>query len=123
MNYSSSPKAPLFRDPIYDGSADPTIIWNGEEKEWWIIYTNRRANIQCEGVSWVHGTDLGIASSSDGGKTWNYRGVIQGLDFEKGRNTFWASEVLYHGGIYHMYVSYIQGVPSEWKGHKRQIIH
>ena len=24
--------APLFRDPIYDGPTDPTIIWNKEEK-------------------------------------------------------------------------------------------
>ena len=22
------PQAPLFRDPIYDGAADPVIIWN-----------------------------------------------------------------------------------------------
>jgi hypothetical protein len=117
------PKAPLFRDPIYDGAADPTIIWNREAKEWWIIYTNRRANVECHKNAWVHGTDLGIASSSDGGKNWNYRGVIQGLDFENGRNTFWAPEILWHDGLYHMYVSYIQGVPYDWEGHKRQIVH
>lgn len=26
------PEAPLFRDPIYDGAADPSIIWNSMEK-------------------------------------------------------------------------------------------
>ena len=39
-----TPNAPLFRDPIYDGAADPTIIWNPKEKAWWIFYTNRRAS-------------------------------------------------------------------------------
>ena len=23
---------PLFRDPVYDGAADPTVIWNRNEK-------------------------------------------------------------------------------------------
>jgi hypothetical protein len=123
MKKANVPHSPLFRDPIFDGAADPTIIWNRKEENWWIIYTNRRATAQCAGVAWVHGTDLGIASSSDDGQTWNYRGVIEGLDFEKGRNTFWAPEVIYHAGIYHMYVSYIQGVPNKWEGYKRHIIH
>jgi hypothetical protein len=117
------PNAPLFRDPIYDGAADPVIIWNTVAKEWWLIYTNRRAAVECQKNAWVHGTDLGIASSSDGGKSWTYRGVIEGLDFERGRNTFWAPEIIWNEGLYHMYVSYIQGVPTDWSGHKRKIIH
>ncbi|MDQ0877732.1 hypothetical protein QFZ77_006391 [Paenibacillus sp. V4I3] len=36
-------KTPLYRDPIYDGAADPVVIWNREAKEWWKIYANRRA--------------------------------------------------------------------------------
>jgi hypothetical protein len=117
------PNAPLFRDPIYDGAADPVIIWNTVAKEWWLIYTNRRAAVECQNNAWVHGTDLGIASTSDGGKSWTYRGVIEGLDFERGRNTFWAPEIIWNEGLYHMYVSYIQGVPTDWSGHKRKIIH
>jgi hypothetical protein len=117
------PKAPLFRDPIFDGAADPAIIWNLEEKEWWMIYTNRRANVECQKNAWVHGTDIGVASSSDGGMNWKYRGVLKGLDFERGRNTFWAPEILMYEGLYHMYVSYIQGVPDDWPGHKRNILH
>lgn len=123
MKQSKYPNAPLFRDPIFDGAADPVLIWNREAKEWWIIYTNRRANVECQKNAWVHGTDLGIASSSDGGIKWNYRGVLEGLNFEKGRNTFWAPEIIWHDGLYHMYVSYIQGVPYDWSGHKREIIH
>ncbi|QKS69760.1 glycosyl hydrolase [Paenalkalicoccus suaedae] len=117
------PASPLFRDPIFDGAADPTIIWNHHEQSWWIVYTNRRATAHGQGVAWVHGTDLGVASSTDNGQTWTYRGVLEGLDVEWGRNTFWAPEIIYHHGTYHMYVSYIQGVPVKWEGHKRQIIH
>lgn len=122
MNNTLLPNAPLFRDPIYDGAADPTIIWNRQENSWWIFYTNRRATAPGPGVAWVHGTDIGIASSSDGGRSWIYRGIAQGLEFENGRNTFWAPEVIYHDGIYHMYVSYIQGIPDSW-AHSRDIIH
>jgi hypothetical protein len=115
-------RGPLFRDPIFDGAADPTVIWNRGEKAWWILYTNRRANVACEGVTWVHGTDIGIASSADGGGTWLYRGILEGLQYEPGRNTYWAPEVLWHEGLYHMYVSYVPGVPRDWKW-PRYILH
>src|SRR5512139_3120877 len=60
-------KKPLFRDPIYDGAADPVVIWNKQQKKWWMLYTNRRANIiDSTGVQWVHGTRIGIAESVDG---------------------------------------------------------
>ena len=116
------PQAPLFRDPIHDGAADPTIVWNREEQAWWLLYTNRRANVECPGLSWAHGTDIGIASSDDGGKTWIYRGILQGLETGHGRNTYWAPEILWHDGLYHMYVSYIRGVPDTWNG-LRHIMH
>jgi hypothetical protein len=115
------PPAPLFRDPIYDGAADPTIIWNRQEQAWWLLYTNRRANVECQGVAWVHGTDIGIASSSDG-HAWRYRGILEGLNFERGRNTFWAPEVIWHDDVYHMYVSYITGIHHDWSG-TRTIVH
>ena len=47
------PEAPLFRDPIYDGAADPSIIWNSMEKTWWIFYTNRRAFSPKSGIEYV----------------------------------------------------------------------
>lgn len=117
-----TPPAPLFRDPIYDGAADPTVIWNVAERSWWMLYTNRRANVVCRGMSWVHGTDIGVASSTDQGRTWRYRGVLSGLEFEPGRNTFWAPEVIRHGDLYHMYLSYVPGVPHDWSG-TRSILH
>src|ERR1700755_2995738 len=67
---------PLFRDPVYDGAADPTLIWNPKVKKWWMFYTNRRANVpDLKGVTWVHGTPIGIAESADGGATWKYVGT------------------------------------------------
>jgi hypothetical protein len=116
------PNAPLFRDPIYDGAADPTLIWNREEQSWWMIYTNRRATVEVTGYTWIHGTDLGVASSTDGGRSWLYRGTLNGLEFEKGRNTYWAPEIIYHDGIYHMYCSYVRGIPEHWN-YPRHIVH
>ena len=114
--------APLFRDPIFDGPTDPTVIYNREEKSWWMIYTSRRANVPCHDVSWVHGTDLGVASSTDNGQSWLYRGTLNLEAIEHGRNTFWAPEVLWHEGTYHMFVSYITGVPTNWN-YGRRILH
>ncbi len=114
--------APLFRDPIFDGPTDPTLIYNRYEKNWWIIYTQRRANVPCHNVSWVHGTDLGVASSADHGQNWLYRGTLSLEAIEPGRNTFWAPEVLFARGCYHMFVSYITGVPDQWVG-ARHILH
>lgn len=116
------PNAPLFRDPIYDGAADPTVIYNRNTQSWWIVYTNRVTTSPLDGVEWVHGTDLGVAESTDGGRTWVYRGILNGLCYEKGRNTYWAPEIVYNDGIYHMYVSYVRGVPSDWN-HERFILH
>lgn len=36
---------PLFRDPIFDGAADPTIIWNKNEKKWFMFYWNIKTGI------------------------------------------------------------------------------
>ncbi|MCK7531938.1 MAG: hypothetical protein MZV63_13415 [Marinilabiliales bacterium] len=81
-----TPPAPLYRDPVFDGAADPSLVWNDKERAWWVFYTNRRANAPDaqDGVRWCHGTDIGIASSTDGGLTWTYRGTAKGLEFEAG---------------------------------------
>ena len=114
--------APLYRDPIHDGAADPTVVWHRGERAWWLVYTSRRANVDSPGVAYCHGSDIGVASSADGGATWRYRGTMRGLEWEPGRNTFWAPEILWHAGLYHMYVSYVPGVPHDWSG-SRHILH
>ena len=40
----AAPK-PLYRDPVYDGAADPTVMWNPQTSSWFMFYTNRRANM------------------------------------------------------------------------------
>jgi len=91
--------APLFRDPVTDGAADPVLIWNREEKKWWMLYSQRRANAEAPDVAFCYGTDIGIASGENNGQTWVYRGTLN-LEFEPGRNTFWAPDIVYHDGVY-----------------------
>src|ERR1035441_558895 len=43
-NAANSAKAapkPLYRDPVHDGAADPSLIWNRADKKWMMFYTNR----------------------------------------------------------------------------------
>ena len=112
---------PLYRDPVYDGAADPVIIWNKQEKKWFMFYTNRRAKAEgLDGVTWVHGTRIGIAESTDGGATWQYRDTCNiPSPFTE---THWAPEVIEHDGTYHMYLSYVPGIFTNWE-HPRHIIH
>lgn len=113
--------APLFRDPVYDGAADPVMVYNKAKKEWWMFYTQRRANVQSANVAFCYGTSIGIATSDDHGQSWTYKGIAE-LEFETGLNTFWAPDIIYDNGLYHMFVVYIRGVRNDWGGKKR-IIH
>lgn len=113
---------PLFCDPIHDGAADPVVIYNDLTDTHFMFYTARRADLPEEGVKWVHGTDIGIAESKDNGNSWEYIGICKGLEYEEGRNTYWAPEIIKHNDLFHMYVSYVPGVPSDWK-HPRYILH
>lgn len=112
---------PLYRDPIYDSAADPMVIYNETERNWWMFYTQRRANFASRGVSGAYGCKIGVAVSDDGGNYWYYRGALD-LEFEFGHNTFWAPEIVNHDGVYHMFVSYIRGIHHLWKG-DRSILH
>lgn len=69
---------PLFRDPIWDGAADPAPVWNDQAMEWWVYYTQRRATLQPnEGVQFCHGSAIGIAASKDGAE-WRDPGTCEG---------------------------------------------
>ncbi|MFT3749509.1 MAG: family 43 glycosylhydrolase [Agriterribacter sp.] len=111
--------APLYRDPIYDGPADPVVIYNQAEKNWWMLYTQRRANMDGADVAYCFGTAIGVAVS-DNGHDWSYKGSLA-LDFENGVNTFWAPDVVYENGTYHMFVTYIKGVRNHWGGQARLV--
>lgn len=121
--YAHIADKPLFRDPIYDGAADPIVVYNKQKKTWWMFYTNRRANMKnSKGVDWVHGTPIGIAESKDGGATWNY---LQDANINYGKDkghTYWAPDVIEEGGKYHMFLTVVPGVFDNWK-HPREIVH
>jgi hypothetical protein len=114
---------PLFRDPIYDGAADPSVIWQKKEKKWFMFYTNRRANVDgLDGVTWVHGTRIGIAESSDGGTSWKYRDTCD-IQYRLSNDyTHWAPEIVENKGVYHMFLSYVPGIFTDWN-HPRWIVH
>lgn len=112
---------PLFRDPVYDGAADPTLIWSQKEKKWYMFYTNRRANdTACEGITWVHGTKIGIATSTDGAN-WDYKGTAN-INYNLENVTYWAPDIIENNGIYHMYLTIVPGIFLDWY-HPRYIIH
>ncbi|ASB48027.1 family 43 glycosylhydrolase [Alkalitalea saponilacus] len=112
---------PLFRDPVYDGAADPVIVWNHDEEKWFMFYTNRRAkDISLDGFEWVHGTRIGIAESYDGAN-WSYRDTAN-INYRMPDYTHWAPEVIEHDGLYHMYLTYVPGIFRDWR-HPRDIVH
>lgn len=119
---------PLFLDPIFGAPTDPVLVKHRETGLWYLFYTQRRATAPGPGVTWVHGTSIGVAESPDGGLTWLYRGttdlrVPRRTRADWGVQTFWAPEIIYFGGVYHMYVSVISGIPDRWEGHDRNILH
>src|SRR5882724_4397828 len=100
----------LYRDPVFDGAADPVVIWNPHLQRWWMFYTNRRANAPgLSGVAWVHGTKVGIAESADAGVTWRY---VDTADIELppalggAEPTQWAPDVVTApDGTHHMFLT------------------
>ncbi|MBJ6108015.1 glycosyl hydrolase [Hymenobacter sp. BT523] len=113
---------PLFRDPVYDGAADPVIVWNKQAKKWWMFYTNRRAtDTTATGVTWVHGTRISIAESGDGGTTWTYRDTAN-INYRPDRGyTHWAPDIVEDRGRYHMFLTYVPGTFTDWQ-HPRVIV-
>ncbi|MBS1858342.1 MAG: family 43 glycosylhydrolase [Acidobacteria bacterium] len=113
---------PLFRDPVHDGAADPVLVFHRARKQWWMFYTNRRANVPgLPGVAWVHGTRIGIACSGDGGAHWQYRGTAE-IPYGTAEYTHWAPDIVDYGGVYHMYLSIVPGIFENWNA-AREIIH
>lgn len=122
----------LYRDPIYDGATDPRVVID-DSGRWWMFYTQRRANLDDPGpgVSWVHGSRIGVATSVDG-LSWNYEGTLEpmasGLELEQGPppadvdRTHWAPEVVWDGTRWRMYLTEIDGIPDRWPGFVREIV-
>jgi len=121
FNYTAGKLAPkpVFRDPVYDGAADPVVIWNPLVSKWWMFYTNRRATeTELPGYSWVFKTPIGIAESDDGAN-WDYVGFANfpNLPPEAGGDsaTLWAPDIIYgDDGNWHMFLSIQAGIAERW---------
>jgi hypothetical protein len=108
---------PVYRDPVYDGAADVSIVYDRAAKLWKMFYTNRRATMKLpdpKDVEWVHGTAIGIATSPDG-MHWRYQGTAE---FPKACTdvTLWAPEIYYENGTYHMWLTIVPGIFHRWGG-------
>jgi len=112
---------PLYRDPPFDNPTDPVFTYNAETKKWFMYYTQRRG----AGIALIHGTKIGIATSEDNGATWKYlgtAGITYGQDQHPADYTYWAPEVIWVADKYHMYLSYVPGIFTDWN-HPREIVH
>jgi hypothetical protein len=122
----------LYRDPVYDGATDPTVVRDAGGS-WWMFYTQRRATHPDPGpgVAWVHGSRVGVARSDDGVR-WTYAGTLEpdddGLTLRGGgpplvvTETHWAPDVVSDGVGWRMYLTRIDGIPDRWEGHPRHIV-
>jgi hypothetical protein len=117
---------PLYRDPPFDAPTDPVLCFNAEQKKWFMYYTARRGNAtDASGVTWIHGTNIGMAESADGGATWTYRGTADigyGKDAHPNDYTYWAPEVIWGQDTYHMFLTFVPGIFTDWN-HPREIVH
>jgi hypothetical protein len=98
-----------------------------------MYYTQRRATLaNPHGFDWVHGSAIGIAASKDG-TDWKYLGTCRG-DHDlseplKGKGlgpepglSWWAPCYVYENGTFHMFVTLVDGVYTQWTGN-RNILH
>lgn len=111
---------PLYRDPVLDGAADVSLIFNRGLKRWEMFYTNRRATLRLDDpkdVSWVHATPIGIATTDDGNH-WRASGEAT-FPAECTGTTLWAPEILDADGVYHLWLTIVPGVHKRWTGERR----
>lgn len=116
---------PLYRDPVYDGAADVSSVYDRARRRWTMFYTNRRATLKLpdpKDVAWVHGTKIGMATSKDG-LTWRYAGAAT-FPAACAGPTLWAPELYYEAGVYHMWLTVVPGIYSSWgHGATAKIVH
>jgi hypothetical protein len=125
LSLQSGPIAPvpLFRDPVHDGAADASTVYDPATREWVMFYTNRRADLKLadpKDVRWVHGTAIGTARSRTGA-TWRYGGTAA-IPASCTGPTLWAPEVQRFGNTWHMWLTVVPGVFANWNA-PRFLVH
>ena len=83
--------APLYRDPVHDGAADATLIWNRAEKCWWmLIYFVHQAEKEAAyRHAWLQIAQLGF----DGNTLTCERDAEVQLDLKKPAPEFTAEHI------------------------------
>ena len=122
---TSAPIAPkpLYRDPVHDGAADASTVYDRASGEWVMFYTNRRADLpmaDAKDVRWIHGTAIDTARSKDGAH-WRYSGTAA-IPRSCTGETLWAPEVQFLDGKWHMWLTVVPGVFRDWNA-PRFIVH
>lgn len=123
QDFYVSEAIPAYVDSLWYGSADPTVLWNPVKKEFYMYYTQRRANM--EGDAWAEGSSIGIAASKDG-RHWRYVGICRGERLEnpvEDDYSLWAPSVIYHKKKFHLYVTYVPGITGKFGKGIRYIKH
>lgn len=90
-----------------------------------VLHRAPRHAANAPGVTRVHGSNIGMAESSDGGATWTYRGTADigyGKDNHPDDYTYWAPEVIWMTNKYHMFLTFVPGIFTNWD-HPREIVH
>lgn len=117
----TAPK-PLYTDPVNGAPTDPIIIRDRESGLWYMFYTSRRGNLKGgRGAEWVHGSPIGIATSEDL-MHWTYLRDAEIGYAPDPDPTYWAPALVDDGQLYHMYLTYVPGIFSDWN-HPRHIVH
>ncbi len=107
--------SPFYNDPNYQSAADPEVVWNAREQEWWVFYTARRmiadVNPGCGG------TPVGVCASKDL-VNWRFVGYckLDGVGGEKDvPYTAWAPGIITApDGTVHLYLTYKKGADGFW---------
>jgi hypothetical protein len=125
VSQAAAPK-PLYRDPVTDGAADVSIVFDKAHRRWVMFYTNRRATLKDpdpKDVAWMHATPISMATSKDG-MAWSYKGVAR-IPAACTGQTLWAPELYAEGGVYHMWLTVVPGVFHRWgdKAATARIVH
>jgi hypothetical protein len=55
----SSTPAPPDRNPVFDGLADPVLIWNPQSQAWWMVGTQSRTALNLRRQAWLLGREIG----------------------------------------------------------------
>ncbi|BBE23726.1 glycosyl hydrolase [Arthrobacter sp. MN05-02] len=108
-----------YRDPVHDGATDPVLVPDPVSGSWLMFYTQRRATqAGLDGVAWVHESEIGVARSRDGGSTWTYEGIVEGLDAPGVARpvTRWAPDVVRIGDRWVMFLTLLGGTRTDWTG-------